>query len=50
MSVLVVIEHDRDQLADASLEALAFAADVAAQLGVDVDHVWVEATMSVNRH
>ena len=37
MSVLVVIEHDRDQLADASLEALAFAADVAAQLGVDVE-------------
>ena len=37
MSVLVVIEHDRGQLADASLEALAFAADVAAQLGVDVE-------------
>ena len=37
MSVLVVIEHDRGQLADASLEALAFAGDVAAQLGVGVE-------------
>ena len=37
MSVLVVVEHDRGQLADASLEALAFAGGLAAQLGVAVD-------------
>jgi electron transfer flavoprotein alpha subunit len=46
MSVLVVIEHDRGVLADASLEALAFAADIAAQLGVEVGALGVGAASS----
>ena len=37
MSVLVVVEHDRGQMADATLEAFAFGADIAAQLGVGVE-------------
>jgi electron transfer flavoprotein alpha subunit len=37
MSVLVVIEHDRGAMAGASHEALAFASDIASQLGVSVD-------------
>jgi len=36
VSVLVVIEHDRGVMAEASLEALAFAEGIAAQLDVDV--------------
>jgi len=37
VSVLVVVEHDRGQMADATLEAFAFGADIAAQLGVGVE-------------
>jgi electron transfer flavoprotein alpha subunit len=37
MSVLVAVEHERGQMADASLEAFAFAADIAVQLGVGVE-------------
>jgi electron transfer flavoprotein alpha subunit len=37
MSVLVVVEHDRGQMVDASLEAFAFAGGIAAQLGVGVE-------------
>lgn len=37
MSVLVVVEHDRGVIADASLEAFAFAATLASRLGVGVE-------------
>ena len=37
MSVLVVVEHDRGTLADASLEAFAFARSIAEQLGEPVE-------------
>lgn len=37
MTVLVVVEHDRGELAAASLEAFAFARDIAEQLGVAVE-------------
>lgn len=37
MSVLVVVEHDRGQMADATLEAFAFANDIAAQLEARVE-------------
>ena len=43
MSVLVVVEHDRGQMADASLEALAFAGGIAAQIGVAVDALLIGA-------
>ncbi len=43
MSVLVVVEHDRGQMADASLEAFAFAAGIAEQLGVTVDALLIGA-------
>ena len=43
MSVLVVIEHDRGQMADASLEALAFAGGIGSQLGVAVDALLIGA-------
>lgn len=43
MSVLVVIEHDRGEMADASLEALAFAADVAGQISTDVSALLIGA-------
>ena len=43
MSVLVVIEHDRGALAAASLEALAFAGDIASQLGVAVEALGIGA-------
>ena len=39
--VLVVLEHDRGQLADASLEALTFARGLAGQLGAEVAGVLV---------
>ena len=41
MSVLVVVEHDRGQLAEASLEALAFGGGIADQLGVAVEALLV---------
>ena len=37
MSVLVVVEHDRGAMADASLEAFEFASGIADQLGVGVE-------------
>jgi electron transfer flavoprotein alpha subunit len=37
MSILVVVEHDRGTLADASLEAFAFARSIAEQLGESVE-------------
>ncbi|MFT6293360.1 MAG: electron transfer flavoprotein alpha subunit [Ilumatobacter sp.] len=43
MSVLVVVEHDRGQIAQASLEAFAFAGGIAAQLGVKVDALLIGA-------
>ncbi len=43
MSVLVVVEHDRGQMADASLEAFAFAAGIASQLGVGVEALLIGA-------
>jgi electron transfer flavoprotein alpha subunit len=43
VSVLVVIEHDRGEMADASLEALAFAADIAGQLSTDVSALLIGA-------
>ena len=43
MTVLVVIEHDRGVLADASLEALAFARSVADQADTGVDAVLIGA-------
>jgi electron transfer flavoprotein alpha subunit len=43
MSVLVVIEHDRGAMSGASHEAMAFAADVAGQLGVNVDALLIGA-------
>jgi electron transfer flavoprotein alpha subunit len=43
MSVLVVIEHDRGALAAASLEAFAFAGDIATQLGVVVEALGIGA-------
>ncbi|WP_040496407.1 electron transfer flavoprotein subunit alpha/FixB family protein [Ilumatobacter nonamiensis] len=44
MSVLVVVEHDRGEMADASLEAFAFAGDLGAQLGVDVEALLIGAS------
>ena len=43
MSVLVVVEHDRGQMAVASLEALAFAGGIASQLGVAVEALLIGA-------
>jgi electron transfer flavoprotein alpha subunit len=43
MSVLVVIEHDRGMMADASLEALTFARSIADQLGEQVDALLIGA-------
>ena len=43
MSVLVVVEHDRGQIVDASLEALSFADGIAAQLGVAVEALLIGA-------
>lgn len=43
MSVLVVVEHDRGQMADATLEAFAFAGDIAAQLEVGVEALLIGA-------
>jgi electron transfer flavoprotein alpha subunit len=43
VSVLVVIEHDRGVLADASLEALTFARSMAASLAVDVEALLIGA-------
>lgn len=43
MTVLVVIEHDRGEMADASLEALAVAADIAGQLSTDVSALLIGA-------
>jgi electron transfer flavoprotein alpha subunit len=43
MSVLVVVEHDRGQMADATLEAFAFASGIASQLGVSVDALLIGA-------
>jgi electron transfer flavoprotein alpha subunit len=43
MSVLVVVEHDRGQMADATLEAFAFAGGIASQLGVAVDALLIGA-------
>ena len=43
MSVLVVVEHDRGQMADASLEAFAFAGDIASQLGEQVEALLIGA-------
>lgn len=43
MTVLTVIEHDRGALREASLEALAFAADVAGQTSTDVAALLVGA-------
>ena len=37
MSVLVVVEHDRGEMVDASLEAFAFSGQIAAQLGIGVE-------------
>lgn len=37
MSVLVVVEHDRGQMVDATLEAFAFAVDIAAQGDIAVE-------------
>ena len=43
MSVLVVVEHDRGILAEASLEAFAFARSIAEQLGEPVDALLIGA-------
>ena len=43
MSVLVVVEHDRGTLADASLEAFAFARSIAEQLGEPVEALLIGA-------
>ncbi len=43
MSVLVVVEHDRGQMAEASLEAFAFAGGVASQLGIAVEALLIGA-------
>ena len=43
MTVLVVVEHDRGELAAASLEAFAFARDIAEQLGVAVEALGIGA-------
>jgi electron transfer flavoprotein alpha subunit len=43
MSVLVVIEHDRGTMADASLEALTFARSIADQLGEQVEALVIGA-------
>ena len=43
MSVLVVVEHDQGAMADASLEALAFARSIADQLGEDVEALLIGA-------
>ena len=43
MSILVVIEHDRGALADASLEALAFGRSIADQLGTSVEALLIGA-------
>ena len=46
MSVLVVVEHDQGAMADASLEALAFARSIADQLGEDVEALLIGAVAS----
>lgn len=43
MSVLVVVEHDRGEMVDASLEAFAFAAGIASQLGERVEALLIGA-------
>ncbi len=43
MSVLVVVEHDRGTMADATLEAFAFAGGIASQLGVAVEALLIGA-------
>ncbi len=43
MTVLVVVEHDRGTLADATLEAFAFAGGIASQLGEQVDALLIGA-------
>ncbi len=43
MSVLVVVEHDRGQMADATLEAFAFAGGIASQLGSSVEALLIGA-------
>ena len=43
MSVLVVVEHDRGAMADASLEAFAFARSIADQLGTSVEALLIGA-------
>lgn len=43
VSVLVVIEHDRGMLANASLEALTFSRGLAVQAGVDVEALLIGA-------
>jgi electron transfer flavoprotein alpha subunit len=43
MSVLVVVEHDRGAMADASLEAFAFARSIADQLGEQVEALLIGA-------
>ena len=43
MSVLVVVEHDRGAMADASLEAFAFARSIADQLGEHVEALLIGA-------
>ena len=47
MSVLVVVEHDRGQMADASLEAFAFAGGIASQLGENVEALLIGADAGV---
>ena len=46
MSVLVVVEHDRGAMADASLEAFSFARSIADQLGVQVEALLIGADAS----
>ena len=46
MSVLVVVEHDRGTLADASLEAFTFARSIAEQLGEPVEALLIGADTS----
>ncbi len=43
MTVLVVVEHDRGRMVDASLEALAFAGGLASRLGVPVEALLIGA-------
>lgn len=43
MSVLVVVEHDRGEMAEATLEAFAFANSIATQLGENVEALLIGA-------